>query len=386
MLGSFKLRIPDPIHFGLDAVKQVGPEAKRLGAGRVMVLSGPRVASSGVADPVLESLSSQKLDYEHFSQVEEEPSLANFDEALNLARQGGYDVFVAVGGGSCMDLTKMVAALMENQGGLADYFGVDLVARPGRPTIMVPTTSGTGSEATRISVFTDKEANMKKVVSSQNILANVAVVDPRLTVTMPPKVTANTGMDAFVHAVESYLAMGSNPITDTLALESIRLTAHNLGPAYANGRNLQARYSMSLASLLAGITLNNAGVGVMHALSFPLGREFKLAHGPALIVIFGETMRALSIADPAKFRNIAQAMGIDTRAMSPWEAAEAAVAGMVNLGRTVNLSTSLAELTADRSRIRAWAEEAHANRRLLDNTPRRLSLEDIIGILERSFE
>lgn len=385
MLKTLKYRTPEWVHFGFGTADEVGPEAKRLGAGRVLVLSGPNVAKSGAMDPIFDSLKNQQLDYDHFDHVEEEPTIPNFYEALKMAKDGDFDVFVGVGGGSSMDLTKMVAALMVNEGKLEDYWGIDMLPQRGRPSILVTTTAGTGAEATRIAVFADKEAGTKKVISAWNILADVAIVDPGLTVTMPSRVTANTGMDALIHALESYLAKGSNPITENLALDAIERVAHNLGPAYADGTNLEARYNVSLGSLLAGITLNNSGVGVMHALSFPIGVELGLIHGPALTVILEATMHSLSVAQPNKFRKIAEAFGVDTIGMDPWEASEAAVDAMVMLSETVGCPTTLSEVGADRARFQDWAEGAYANRRLLDNTCRNLSVNDIVEILENSL-
>lgn len=385
MISSFRLRTPDWILFGSDTVKQVGPEAKRLGAGRVMVLTDPGVANAGMLEPVAESLKEVGLDYDVFDQVEPEPSIQNLKEASRLAKEGKFDVFVGVGGGSSMDCTKMVSALMTNKGEFHGFFGVDNVPKRGLPTIMVTTTSGTGSEVTRMAVFTDTDANLKKVVSAQNILADVAIVDPKMTRTMPQGVTAATGFDAFIHAVESYVAVNASPLTDIIALESVKLIAENLGPAFSNGDDMTARYFMALGSLMAGITLNNAGVGAVHALAYPIGAEYHLSHGLALIVIFAETMRSIAVSNLPKLRDMGEAMGIPVEDLSPWEAADAAIDGMVTLAKMVRLPTTLEEINADRSKIQQWAEAAHGERRLLGNTPRVLSVEDIAEIFDRSF-
>lgn len=385
MFQSVSWRTPEWMHFGLDTARLVGPEAKRLGAGKVLVLSGPNVAKCGLLEPVFASLKEAGLAHDHFDQVEEEPTLANFHAALAAAKSGDFDVFAGVGGGSALDMTKMVAAMMGNDVPLEATFGVDQVPRRGRPSIMVATTAGTGSEVTRIAVFTDVEAQTKRVVSAWNILADVAIVDPRLTLTMPQKVTADTGIDAFIHALESYIAVKANPLTEELSLKSIRLCAQNLGLAFANGRNLTARYNMSLAAFLAGITLNNAGVGVLHAFSFPIGREYKLTHGPALTAVLPATMRAVSLACPDKFRRVADAFGLDTAGMDDFAACDLAVDAITDLMVALGLPTSLREVDADRGRIEAWAKAAHANRRLLDNTPRDLSETDLRRILEESF-
>ena len=385
MLGSFRVRTPDWILFGFDTVGQVGIEAKRLGAGKVMLLTDPGVAKAGLLDPVYESLKGEGLEYDIFDQVEPEPSIDNLMEASRMAKQGKFDIFVAVGGGSSMDTTKLVSAMMTNEGNIQDFFGVDNVPQRGLPTIMVATTSGTGSEVTRMAVFTDKEANLKRVVSAQNILADVAIVDPNMTRSMPQAVTAATGIDAFIHAVESYVAINASPMTDTIALEATRLVAENLGPAFANGNDMTARYNMALGSFMAGITLNNAGVGAVHALAYPIGAEYHLSHGLALIVIFGETMRSISISCLPKFRRIAEAMGIDVEGLSPWEAADATVQGMTELAKMVGLPTTLSEVEGDQSKVQEWAKAAHGEQRLLGNTPRTLSVEDVAEIFEKSF-
>jgi alcohol dehydrogenase class IV len=385
MFKTFRLRTPDWILFGFDTVKQVGKEAKRMGATKVMVLTDPGVAKAGLLERVTGSLKEEGLGHQVFDQVEPEPSIENVLEASRMAEAGKFDAFVAVGGGSSMDTTKLVSALMTNEGRIQDFFGVDKVVKRGRPTIMVSTTAGTGSEVTRMAVFTDKAANLKRVVSAQNILADVAIVDPSMTMTMPPRVTAATGIDAFIHAVESYVAVNASPVTDTIALDAVRIICENLGPAFANGNDMEARYYMSLGSLMAGITLNNAGVGAVHALAYPIGAEYHLSHGLALIVIFAETMRSISISCLPKFCSLAEAMGIDVTGLAPWEAANAAVDGMVALSKMVKLPTTLSEVNADRSKIPEWAAAAHGEQRLLGNTPRLLGVEDIAEIFERSF-
>ncbi|NQU13561.1 MAG: iron-containing alcohol dehydrogenase [Desulfobacteraceae bacterium] len=385
MLGSFRVRTPDWILFGFDTVRQVGAEARRLGAGRVMLLTDPGVAKAGLLDPVYESLKGEGLEYDIFDTVEPEPSIQNLLEASKMAKEGKFDVFVAVGGGSSMDTTKVVSAMMTNEGDIQDFFGVDNVPRRGLPTIMVTTTSGTGSEVTRMAVFTDKAVNLKRVVSAQNILADVAIVDPNLTVSMPQAVTAATGIDAFIHAVEAYVAVSASPLTDTIALEATKLVAENLGPAFANGNDMTARYNMALGSFMAGISLNNAGVGAVHALAYPIGAEYHLSHGLALIVIFAETMRSISISCLPKFRKLAEAMGVDVQGLTPWEAADEAVAGMSELAKMVGLPTTLSEVGGDQTKIAKWAKAAHGEQRLLGNTPRTLSVEDVADIFKKSF-
>ena len=386
MLKSFRFRIPEWILFGFDTINQVGTEARRLGAGVVMVITDPGVVKAGLLEVVTESLKREGIEYDVFDQVEPEPPIQNLMEAARMAKGGKFNVFVGVGGGSSMDTTKLVSAMMTNKGSIQEFFGVDKVSQRGLPTIMVTTTSGTGSEVTRMAVFTDTEANLKRVVSAQNIMADLAIVDPNMTRTMPPGVTAATGIDAFIHAVEAYVnSKNSNPFTDTIALEAIKLVAENLGPAFANGNDTSARYNMALGSLMSGITLNNAGVGHVHALAYPIGAEYHLSHGLTLIVILAECMRSVAMANLAKFTKIAEVMGLNVSDLSPWDAAEASIDGMLALARSVKLPTTLTEVGGDRAKIQEWAVAAHGERRLLGNTPRDLTVEDIAAIFEKSF-
>ena len=385
MWRQFKFRVPDVVHFGIDTVNLLGEEAKRLGAGKVMVLCDEGVAKAGVAQQVYDVLDQAGLEYYRFEEVEPEPSIERLNKAAQIAREGKFDVFVGVGGGSSMDMTKVTSALMTNEGEVQQFFGVDQVAKRGKPTIMVTTTSGTGSEVTRMAVFTDKEANLKKVVSAQNILADVAIIDPRLTVSMPQSVTAGTGIDALIHAVEAYIAINASPLTDNLSLQAIELIYQNLGAAFAAPDDLEARYNMSMGSFLAGVALNNAGVGAVHALAYPLGAEYHLAHGQSMTVVLCETLRMESLACLDKFATMAQAMGVDIEGMDQWEARDAALDAIDQLMKEIRLPTTLSDVNADKSLVPQWAKDAHGEKRLLGNTPRALTLQDVEEIFYASF-
>ena len=247
MFQTIRLKTPGII-FGMNTLNQLGEEVKKLGGTHVLIITDKGVVGAGILDKIIEPLKREKINFEIFDQVEPEPPITNSLTAQKMGTTAKANVLVGVGGGSSMDVTKVASVLMKEKVEVKDLFGVEKVTRPGIPTIMVPTTSGTGSEVTRMAVLTDKEENLKKVVSSFAIMSQVAIVDPMLTVTMPPKVTASTGIDAFIHAVESYIAINASPLTDPLAWEATRLIAENLGPAVANGQNLSARYNMALGS------------------------------------------------------------------------------------------------------------------------------------------
>lgn len=384
MFQTMRFRTP-VIIFGTNTINLIGEEVNKLGGKNVFIITDRGVVGAGLLEKVLEALKKEKIGYELFDRVEPEPPVENLLEASKKARSAKADVFIGLGGGSSMDLTKVVSALMVQEADVRDLFGVEKVTKPGLPTFMLPTTSGTGSEVTRMAVFTDKAENLKKVVSSHAITANVAIVDPMLTVTMPPKVTASTGIDAFIHAVESYVAINASPLTDQIALEATRLIAENLGPAVANGQDLKARYNMALGSLMAGITLNNAGVGAVHALAYPVGAEYHVPHGIANVVTFARTMEYISMANMPKFVNLAKAMGEPVEGSSPREAVARGIKAMEDLAEKVGLPCRLKDIGVDPQKIPSMAQAAFKEKRLLGNTPRQLTEEDLRKIFENSF-
>jgi alcohol dehydrogenase class IV len=384
MFQTMRFRTP-VIIFGMNTVNLIGEEIRKLGGKSVFIIADQGVVQAGLLEKVMEPIKKEKINIEVFDRVEPEPSIENLLEAHRKAKATKVDLFIGLGGGSSMDLTKVVSALMMQEADVRDLFGVEKVTKPGFPTILVPTTSGTGSEVTRMAVFTDKKENLKKVVSSHAITASVAIVDPMLTVTMPPKVTASTGIDAFIHAVEAYVAVNASSLTDPLAWEATRLIAENLGPAVANGQDLQARYNMALGSLTAGIALNNAGVGAVHALAYPVGAEYHVPHGVANVVTFTQTMDYISIARIPKFAKLATAMGEPVKNISEREAASRGIKAMQELVERVGLPGRLRDIGAQQGKIPSMAAAAFKEKRLLGNTPRQLTEEDLRKIFENSF-
>ena len=384
MFPITRLRTPIII-FGMNTVSLIAEEVRKLGGQNVFIVTDQGVVQAGLLEKILEPLKKEKIGFGVFDQVEAEPPIENLLAATQKARASQVDLFIGLGGGSVLDTTKMAAVLKVHDFDIRELFGVDKVTKPGLPTIMLPTTSGTGSEVTRNAVFTDKTENLKKVVSSQAIVPTVAIVDPMLTVTMPPHITAATGIDAFIHAVESYIAVNASPLTDPLAWEATRLIAENLGPAVANGQDLVARYNMSLGSLMAGITLNNAGVGVVHALAYPVGAEYHVPHGIANVVTFIPTMEYISMARIPKFVKLAVAMGEPDAGLSPREAVKRGLQAMGDLIEKVGLPRRLRDIGATADKIPSMAQAAFKEKRLLGNTPRQLTEEDIRKIYEASF-
>jgi len=376
------------ILFGMDTIRQLGQQAKKLGAGRVLLVTGPNVKEAGVLDKALSFLKAESIDVEVNIQGRDtpEPATSVVEDTAAVARKGNFDVIIGLGGGSILDVAKMASALVTNPGKTKDYFGPEKVPKRGKPTIIIPTTSGTGAEVTKHAIFLDREANVKKAVASTALLPNVAIVDPMLSVSCPPRVTASAGIDAFIHAAEPFLSKNANPITDALALDAVSILTRWLGPAFADGQNLEARYYMSLGSVMSGIVLNNSGTSLVHAMAYPVGGEYHTPHGITLSAILVACFEGILMAKQEKMVLLARAMGEPIDGLSPREAASRALEAIRHLLQSVDLPISLRELDiTDKTRISRWAAEAHKEQRLLSRSPRVLSVKDIEKIYEKAF-
>jgi alcohol dehydrogenase len=387
MFQTIQFATPSII-FGMDTIQQLGQQAKKLGAGRVLLITGPHVKEAGVLEKALSSLKSESIDVAINIQGRDtpEPATSVVEEAAEIARQGKFDVIIGLGGGSILDVAKMASALVTNPGKTKDYFGREKVPKRGKPTIIIPTTSGTGAEVTKHAIFLDREVNVKKAVASSALLPNVAIVDPMLTVSCPARVTASAGIDAFIHAAEPFLSKNANPITDALALEAVSIITRWLGPAFADGQNLEARYHMAMGSLMAGIVLNNSGTSLVHAMAYPVGGEYHTPHGITLSALLLACFEGIMVAKQEKMVKLAMAMGEKIDGLPAREAAARALEGIKHLLQSVDLPTSLTDLNiTDKTKVTRWAVEAHKEQRLLSRSPRLLSVKDIEKIYERAF-
>jgi alcohol dehydrogenase len=378
------------IIFGIDAIKQIAEQAKKLGAGRVLLVSGPHVQKAGLLDKTKAYLEAEKIRVEVNIQDRDtpEPATEVVEATAQVAREGKFDVIIGLGGGSILDVSKMAAVLVTNPGTTKDYFGKEKVPRRGTPTIIVPTTAGTGAEVTKHAIFLDREINVKKVVASSPLLPNVAIVDPLLTVSCPPSVTASSGIDAYIHSAEAFLSKNANAMTDALALESIAIITRWLGPAFADGSNIEARYQMSLGSLMAGVVLNNSGTSLVHAMAYPVGGEHHTPHGVTLSALLIACFDYVAVAKAEKMAALARAMGENIDGLAPREVVDRVLDAVHYLIKSVNLPATLTDLGVIREEtdIHQWAVEAHKEQRLLTRSPRILSVEDIEIIYENAFE
>jgi len=387
MFQQIQFRTPAAI-FGMGTIGQVGVEAKKLGAGRVLLVTGPTIQKEKMFEQILSCLKAESIGVEVNVPERDTPEPATdvVDATAEVAKAGDFDVIIGLGGGSVLDVAKMAAALITNPGKTKDYFGKEKVPQRGRPTIMIPTTAGTGAEMTKHAIFHDREVNVKKAVASTSLLPNVALIDPMLTVGCPPHVTASAGLDAFLHAAEPFVSKNANTITDTIAMEAIPLLTKWLGPAFSDGGNLEARYHMALGAMMSGMVLNNSGTSLVHALSYPVGGEFHTPHGVTLSALLPACFEYIRVARPEKLARLARAMGEVADGLSERQAAALVPEALRHLLKSVRLPTCLRELNVqDKSYFDTWAVEAHKEQRLLGRSPRVLSVEDIREIYEMAW-
>ena len=376
---------PQTIRFGVGSLSTLGDEANKLGAKRALIVTDPGVYQSGLVNPVKEQLSKARLSVEVFSESEPEPTLPKLNLAANELRKGNYDLLVGLGGGSSMDTAKGLSVLLAHGGDGQDYIGVDKVPGPGIPTFTIPTTAGTGSEVTNIAIFGDPEKELKLAMVSPYLLARLALVDPTLTYGCPPGVTAASGIDALVHAIECYTGTKANNFTDALALEAIRLIIGSLRTAVSNGSDEEARNHMSEGALLAGIAFGNSGVAAVHALSYPLGSRFHVPHGVANGLLLPYVMECNLPANLPKYAVVAQMLGEKTEGLSLKEAAERGVEAVKALATDIGIPIHLQALGVPKEALKEMAMATMDVTRLLANNPKKLTLDDVQGIWEKAW-
>ncbi|MDK2888214.1 alcohol dehydrogenase [Desulfofundulus australicus DSM 11792] len=376
----FPFRLPEVIYLGKGAIENLSNEVKKFNATRVLLITDAGVQKAGLDKQVIEIIERGGAQVEVYAEVEAEPSTDTVDRVGQLVRENSYQLLVGLGGGSPMDVTKGASVLATNGGSIKDYAGIELIPQRGIPTILIPTTSGTGSEVTQNAIFAFKEEQVKKGVVSQYLLPRVAIVDPKLTLSCPPHITAATGVDALVHAVESFTALKATPHTDIYALEAIRLISANLRTAVANGSDLEAREKMAMGSFFAGVSLANAGVGAVHALAYPLGGKFHVSHGVSNALLFAPVIEFNCVSNLAKFARVAEAMGEPVAGKSLREAAMLVVKAIKELVADVGIPQSLRDVGVSESDIEFLTLSAEKQTRLLSNNPRVITREDIKNI------
>lgn len=364
---------PETIEFGSGTIGAVARFARSMGAKRPLVIAD---AFNAARVDVL----ALPWEFAVFGDVKPEPDVPNLEIALAAARAAKPDLIVGFGGGSAMDLAKLVAVLCTGDQKLADVVGPDKVIGRTVALVQVPTTSGTGSEGGLRALVTDPLTRNKLAVQSRFMLADLAVVDPDLTISVPPQVTAATGVDALAHCVEAFTSRKAHPAIDLYAIEGIRLVGRYLARAVKDGADREARAGLSLASLYGGFCLGPVNTTAGHAVAYPLGTRHNIAHGLACAVIFPHTLAFNTPAVEEKTAIVLQALGAHAT-KDPAAVLEASYRFCASLGIEMRLSA----LGVPADDLAAMAQEAHAIRRLLDNNPRDLSRDDVLEMYRAAF-
>ena len=387
--------------FGRGAAGQLGDCVRQLGGRRVLIVTDRALVDAGVVEQVQAPLVEANFEVSIYDGGKPEPPVALVDEVVTAANACQPDLLLGLGGGSNMDVAKAAAAVLAHGGKATDYAGDQVVPGPVFPLILVPTTSGTGSEVTAAAVLADPDRGTKFGILSNYLRPSVAVVDPQLTVSCPPRVTAGSGIDALTHAVEAYTAIdnenfplpagertvyqGRHPLADVLAQQAIELVGQHLRGAVADGNDIDAREGMSLAAMLAGMAFSNTGVAAVHALEYALNKVAHTPHGVGCGLLLPYVMRFNAPARPKQMRRIAELLGQDVSMLDDQSAAHSAVTAVENLKQDIGIPARLGNVDVHFEHLPAMAEMAYSVKRILRVNPRELTLQDMQAILESAF-
>jgi len=368
------------IVMGPGSLGQAPSEIKRMDARRVAIVTDPGLVATGIVSRLEDLLKAEGVSVSRFDSVESDPRYQIAVQAGEFAKSCGAEAIVGIGGGSALDIAKTASALVTNDGHVESYFGIDLLKHPGLPFMLIPTTAGTGSEVTPIAILSDEGEKLKKGIVSPYLFPRVAILDPELTRGLPPHITAATGMDALIHAVEAFTSKNATGMTDMLAVEAMTLIHENIRKAFSDGENIDARSRMLEGSMLAGMAFANAGVTAVHAFAYPIGAEFHIPHGVANSIMLVPVMEFNMLANFAKFAVMAEVFGAPLDGLSEREAAYEAIEALRDLSDDLRLPTRLSEFGVKESDIPSLAQGVMKVTRLLANNPRQLTLADAENI------
>ena len=389
------------IRFGRGSSELLPQELQRLRVTRPLIVTDATIAGLALVVDLLQNLKKSSTAVFVFDGCVAEPPIEIAEAAIACGLANNVDGVVALGGGSNLDIGKIAATVLKHGGTPRDYFGFDVLPGPVLPLIAMPTTAGTGSEVSHSAVLTDSSAQTKVSTLSRWLRPNVAIVDPALTDSCPPIVTAHSGIDALVHAIESVTNRdfsqmtdvdpqarayeGSYPLTRLIGGEAIRLVGQFLVRAYRDPSDREARDGMALAALLAGMSFSNSGVALVHALEYPVGGLTHCSHGEGNGLLLPHVMRFNLPCCLDSMARVAGWLGCDTAGQTCLEAAESAIAGVVQLQHAISIRTRLSELGLAKEQIPWVAAKAFQVKRLMDVNPRRATEMDLVKIIENAF-
>jgi alcohol dehydrogenase class IV len=384
-MKTFSFTGAKKIVFGRGGFAGLTEHLAELKVSRPLIVLDRNLAETGFREKIAALLDKADVRYALYDKTEPEPALELADEGTTLALKKKCDGVVGIGGGSAMDLAKAIAVLAANKGKAQDYLGLNKVPGPGLPKIMIPTTAGTGSEVTFTAVFIRRKLKKKEGINSPYLYPELALLDPDLTISLPPHPTAATGIDALCHAIESYTSVNASPMSELISLEAIGLISDNLRTAVHDGGNIEAREAMLLGSLYAGLGLANAGVTAVHSLSYPLGGKYGVSHGLANTIMLPRVMAFNLPGALEKFVDIAKVMGEIVDGLPLREAAWLAVEAVEALIEDCGIMTTLEELDIPESDFPELAKMAMTVARPLANNPCKMTIEEMVELYQEAY-
>ena len=376
-MKAITLLQPQKIVFGTGCIQTLVEDYKKSGLKKLFVLTAPPIRP--LIDEALGELQSAGVTTEVFQDIVAEPTVGDFKRILDVARRFGADSVVGVGGGSVLDVTKLVAAFIDSDQQVEDCFGTGFIKAKGLWFACLPTTAGTGSEVSPNAILLDERDHLKKGIVSPYLIADAAYVDPKLTWTVPAKVTADTGMDALTHCIEAYTNKFAHPAVDIYALQGIRLISANLERAVKDGQDVEAREALALGSLYGGLCLGPVNTAAVHALSYPLGGEFHIPHGLSNAILLPSVMKFNRPACPERYAQVSVAFGL-AEGKNAEETAQRGVDFIYQLADAVGIPKKLTDLGIPQTAVPGMAKAAMEVQRLLKNNPREVTEQDARNI------
>ena len=386
LMDNFTFNTVSDIEFGAGFSSNLGKIISKMGLRKAFIVTDSGILAHGLMDKALSDLNKLKISYEIFSKVTADPPEEIVLDACNRLILSKCDLVVGFGGGSSMDVAKIIAILAKEKQTLAEMYGVDNIVGTRLPLIQIPTTAGTGSEATMVSIITTGRTTKAGAVS-RVLLADKIILDPLLTLGLPSSITAATGVDAMVHAIEAFTSKRlKNPISNMLALEALKLMSKNIEMAVTDGQNINARSAMLIGAMKAGQAFANAPVAAVHALAYPLGGNYHIPHGLTNSLVLPHVMR-FNMDDASKlYSELAHVVLFDQEVpQDEKQASEMLVSYFENLPKRLGLQTTLREMNIPFEDLPRLAEEAMLQQRLLINNPRELNLENALEIYKQAY-
>ncbi|RLE50675.1 MAG: hypothetical protein DRJ31_00575 [Candidatus Methanomethylicota archaeon] len=384
LMKIYSFYVPVKLIFGVGASKKLSDEIKAFKGKKVLVVTGRNVERLGLVQEVISPLEKEGYSIHVYSNVVPEPTIEIAREVAEIARQG-FEIVLGIGGGSAMDMAKVASAAITNPEPVEKFIGAQQVKNRGAPLIQIPTLSGTGSEVSPVSVLI--RDGVKEAIWSYNIFPYVSLIDPALATTAPPNATASSGIDALCHAIESIMSTESNQVTEALCLEAIRLISTYLERAYANGDDIEARYGIALASMLAALSFTNTMLCLGHGIAYTFSVDYNVPHGVSCGIAEPYVMEYNMPAVLDKLVSMADAFGVDIFGLSMRDAAYEAIAAFRSLADSLEIPSCLKDLGVEKEKLESMVDSLFTKQsRFIARNPRKPSREEMLSLYERMWE